>query len=123
MKHPKRTIVPAVGHAPRVKPWPLDLAFDARAPAKALQETAAHDAGPTWMTVREAAEVLAMSIDALHMALARRARRNADGSVAAEWDGISARKIGRRWRIALSSRWRSDPADNETRAPSIARSA
>ncbi len=123
MNHPKRSIVPAVGHSPRVKPWPLDLAFEPMASASTLPETAIHDTGPTWMTVREAAHVLAMSIDALHMALARRARRNADGSVAAEWDGISARKIGRRWRIALSSRWRSDPADNETRAPSIARSA
>jgi len=123
MNHPKRSIASSIDASPRANAWPLDIAFDPTLPATTPQVDGAHDASPTWLTVRDAAAVLAMSIDALHMALARRARKSVDGTVSAEWDGISARKIGRRWRIALSSRWRSDPADNELRSLGMARSA
>lgn len=58
-----------------------------------------------WMSVREAAGVLAMHPDALRRALERKAVRAADGVVEAAMDGVRARKFGRLWRVSFSARW------------------
>jgi hypothetical protein len=70
-------------------------------------DTSNGDDQPTWLTTRAAATLLSMSVDALQMALARRATRTGDGGVEARLDGIFAQKFGRRWRVMLASRWTS----------------
>jgi len=68
------------------------------------------------MTVAEAAPRLALSPRALLKALERRAHRGADGCIEAAWDGVFARKLGRRWRVALGSGW-SLPAASPSTSP------
>lgn len=58
-----------------------------------------------WMSVREAAEILGFAIISLRRAIERNARRASDGGVEASFDGLRARKIGRAWRVQLSSAW------------------
>jgi hypothetical protein len=57
------------------------------------------------MAVVEAALRLALSPRALRKALEHRAHRGADGGITAAWDGVFARKLGRRWRVALGAGW------------------
>jgi hypothetical protein len=52
------------------------------------------------MTVAMAAEVLGVSAGAL-----RRALQRAAGTGEVSFDGVRARKLGARWRVALSSDW------------------
>jgi hypothetical protein len=63
-----------------------------------------------WVSVKTAAEFLDMSPDALRRALERHAVRAPDGGIAANVDGVRARKFGRLWRIQFSSRWSSEVA-------------
>lgn len=98
---------------------PLELRWESRdsVPNELTRETAQSETSPvdtsngddqpTWLTTRAAATLLSMSVDALQMALARRATRTADGGVEARLDGIFAQKFGRRWRVMLASRWTS----------------
>jgi len=58
-----------------------------------------------WFTTRHAARHLDMSEDALRRMLERNARRGEDGAVVAEFDGLRARMLRRRWRIAFSDAW------------------
>lgn len=58
-----------------------------------------------WLRVREAAELLSMSEEALRRALERRATRAPDGGIEADYDGVRGRKLGRTWRVCLSERW------------------
>ena len=58
-----------------------------------------------WLSVTAAAEILGLSPTALRKSLDRRAVRAADGGTEAELDGVRGRKLGRLWRVALSSAW------------------
>ena len=58
-----------------------------------------------WYTVREAAEVLGLTPEALRKQLERRQARTADGGTEAEIDGVRARKFGRLWRVSFGSGW------------------
>jgi hypothetical protein len=68
-----------------------------------------HVALPRWMSLPCAAEVLGMTPGALRKILERHARRGQDGVTEAQVSGVWARKLGRIWRVSLSSAW-SDPA-------------
>jgi hypothetical protein len=57
-----------------------------------------------WLSIAHAAPLLDTSPDALRRSLERRALRTADG-IEAQFDGVLARKLGRRWRVKLDARW------------------
>jgi hypothetical protein len=52
-----------------------------------------------------AAEHLGESVDSLRKKLERASKRSVDGGVEAELDGLRARKLGRLWKVRLSSGW------------------
>jgi hypothetical protein len=58
-----------------------------------------------WFTVRAAAEILALTCEALRKQLERNARRAPDGGIEAELDGVRGRKFGRLWRVSFGDRW------------------
>lgn len=62
-------------------------------------------AEPRWITVREAADVLGFTPVSLRRAIERNARQAADGGIEARFDGLCAKKLGRTWRVLLSSAW------------------
>jgi hypothetical protein len=64
--------------------------------------------------LRQAADLLDMSADALRRALERRAARVADGGIEACVDGVRGRKFGRLWRVAFSESWLSATRANTT---------
>jgi hypothetical protein len=57
------------------------------------------------MTVEQAASFLSLPAVTLRRTLERNARRMANGGTIAHADGITARKLGRLWRVALDSEW------------------
>jgi hypothetical protein len=57
------------------------------------------------MTVDRAAEFLGLSTVTLRRTIERKARAMPDGSTVAQTDGITARKIGRLWRVWLAPGW------------------
>jgi len=65
-----------------------------------------HEQGAQWMSVAEAAAIVRYDAVSLRRAIARHARKNADGAIEAAFDGIVARKIGNTWRVWLSPAWR-----------------
>jgi hypothetical protein len=58
-----------------------------------------------WLRVETAAELLDTTRAALRKRLERNALRAPDGAVEASFDGVRGRKLGRTWRVQLSSRW------------------
>ena len=60
---------------------------------------------PRWYTLSDAAERLALSVDALRRQFERRARRASDGGIEANIDSVRARKFGRLWRVSFGQRW------------------
>lgn len=58
-----------------------------------------------WMSIRRAAELLGFAPVSLRRAIERNARRAIDGGIEARFDGLIARKLGRNWRVQLSSAW------------------
>lgn len=62
-----------------------------------------------WLGIREAAERLSMTEEALRRTLERHAVRAPDGVTEAEINGVRGRKFGRLWRVRFSERW-SDPS-------------
>jgi hypothetical protein len=62
-------------------------------------------AGP-WASVEHAAAFLDVPPVTLRRMLERHARRGEDGRVMANVDGITARKLGRAWRVLLDEDWR-----------------
>jgi hypothetical protein len=62
----------------------------------------AHNA---WMTVEQAAAFLCLSAVTLRRALERNARTAPDGGTISHADGITARKLGRLWRVRLDPGW------------------
>jgi hypothetical protein len=57
------------------------------------------------MTVEQAATLLSLPVVTLRRMLERNARAGADGGTIARTDGITARKIGRLWRVWLDAGW------------------
>ncbi len=58
-----------------------------------------------WYTLSDAAERLALSVDALRRQIERRAQRAPDGGTEATIDSVRARKFGRLWRVSFGQRW------------------
>jgi hypothetical protein len=77
--------------------------------ARVTGRDAEADAQPTatasWMNVRTAALMLGFGAVSFRRLLDRHSRRAADGSIEVNVDGVHARKIGRTWRVRLSSAW------------------
>jgi len=59
----------------------------------------------SWLPLATAAELLGETADSLRKKLERASRRAADGAVEATLDGVTARKLGRLWKLRLSSAW------------------
>lgn len=59
----------------------------------------------SWMTVEQAAGFLGLPVVTLRRTLERNARAAPDGGTVAKTDGITARKIGRLWRVWLGAEW------------------
>lgn len=59
----------------------------------------------TWVSLDEAASFLSVPAVTLRRALERNTRKADDGAVVAQVDGISARKLGRHWRLRLDAGW------------------
>jgi hypothetical protein len=68
--------------------------------------------GPTgraplrWYPLREAAEILSVSREALRKQFERKAYVAPDGGVEADIDGVRARKFANRWRVSFGDAWR-----------------
>lgn len=76
-----------------------------------------------WLCLARAASVIDSTPGALRRAIERRARKEADGVVRAEFDGIRARKLGGRWRVLLGAEWLTGELNEAaSRATSSARS-
>lgn len=58
-----------------------------------------------WYTVRDAAEALGLTPEALRKQIERRKKRTADGGTEAVIDGVRARKFGRLWRVSFGTWW------------------
>lgn len=58
-----------------------------------------------WISLQSAADLLSLTPAALRKSLDRRSLRTPDGGVEAELDGVRGRKLGRLWRVTLSSAW------------------
>ena len=58
-----------------------------------------------WIGLDQAASFLGIPVVTLRRSLERNARKGADGTTRASIDGISARKLGRLWRIWLDAAW------------------
>jgi hypothetical protein len=59
----------------------------------------------SWTTVEQAAEFLGLTPVMLRRTFERNARVAPDGGTVAQVDGLTARKIGRRWRVWLAPGW------------------
>jgi len=59
----------------------------------------------TWVSLDEAASFLSVPAITLRRALERNTRKAESGAVVAEVDGITARKLGRHWRLQLDAGW------------------
>ena len=62
----------------------------------------------TWYALRDAAQILGLSSDALRRRFERNAQRMPDGVTEATIDGVRARKFGNRWRISFGAGWAYD---------------
>jgi hypothetical protein len=58
-----------------------------------------------WMTVEQAAQFLSLPVVTLRRSLERNARTTQEGATVAQVDGVSARKLGRLWRVWLDRGW------------------
>ena len=69
----------------------------------------AHSAGdppkPSWIPLDDAASFLNVPVVTLRRSLERHTRKSADGAIVAHVDGITARKLGRHWRVWLDASW------------------
>jgi hypothetical protein len=64
----------------------------------------------SWMTVEQAATFLNLPPVTLRRAFERNARATAEGGTVAQVDGITARKLGRLWRVWLDPGWQTPTA-------------
>lgn len=58
-----------------------------------------------WLSVHRAASYLGVPVVTLRRAIERHSRRSAHGGVEARFDGLEARRLGRRWRVRLGEGW------------------
>jgi len=58
-----------------------------------------------WYALREAADILDVSPEALRRLFERRAKKDVEGVKEARVDGVRARKFGNRWRVAFGKAW------------------
>lgn len=58
-----------------------------------------------WYALREAADILDVSPEALRKQFERHVQRAADGVIEARVDGIRARKFANRWRVSFGKAW------------------
>ena len=65
-----------------------------------------------WRGVDSAAALLGIPPRTLRRALDRNSRRQVDGSITAQVDGVTARKFGRLWRVWLDRGWLKPSAAN-----------
>ncbi len=65
------------------------------------------DAAPrgAWMTAEQAAAFLGLPVVTLRRTLERNARTTPEGATVAHVDGVTARKLGRLWRVRLDRGW------------------
>lgn len=63
-----------------------------------------------WMTVEQAAAFLSVPAVTLRRSFERNARSTPEGGIVARANGITARKIGRLWRVWLDPGWRTPSA-------------
>jgi hypothetical protein len=59
----------------------------------------------SWMTIDQAAALLSFQVVTLRRLFERKARPTPDGGTVARVDGMTARKIGRLWRVWLDPGW------------------
>jgi transposase InsO family protein len=66
-----------------------------------------HEAAPQgrWCAVDQAATFLDVSVVQLRRLFERNARKEPDGTILSRVDGLTARKLGRQWRVWLSPSW------------------
>ena len=57
------------------------------------------------LRLEEAAQILGVAVVTFRRAIDRHARRDADGRIFFEFDGVRARKLGRLWRVLLDPCW------------------
>ena len=67
--------------------------------------TARTHSPPAWMTVDQAAAFLSLPPVTLRRTLERNARKADDGGTVSQADGMTARKLGRLWRVRLDQGW------------------
>jgi hypothetical protein len=72
---------------------------------RSATNTAASAPPPAWMTVEQAAAFLSMQVVTIRRSLERNARATPEGGTISHWDGITARKLGRHWRVWLDLAW------------------
>jgi hypothetical protein len=70
-----------------------------------IPKTASSLPAPRWLHLHVAAAMLDTKPATLRRAIERRARLGPDGVLEAFFDGLRARKLGGRWRVALSEAW------------------
>lgn len=70
-----------------------------------MGQTATNRRPLLWYPLRDAANILGVSPEALRKQFERKARRTADGGVEADVDGVRARKFANRWRVAFGESW------------------
>lgn len=58
-----------------------------------------------WHSLRDAADALGVSPEALRKQFERRVERAPDGGIEASVDGVRARKFANRWRVSFGERW------------------
>ncbi len=69
----------------------------------------------SWMTVEQAASFLNLGVVTLRRTIERNARRTPQGDTVAQIDGITARKLGRLWRVWLDAGWLRVPSPPSSR--------
>ncbi len=69
----------------------------------------------SWMTVEQAASFLNLGVVTLRRTIERNARRTPQGDTVAQVDGITARKLGRLWRVWLDAGWLRTPSPPSSR--------
>jgi hypothetical protein len=57
------------------------------------------------------AAILGIEVVTLRRAIERHARRDTEGRVHAEFDGVRARKLGRHWRVLLDPCWSTERSE------------
>jgi hypothetical protein len=82
----------------------------ARAPSEQHTRAAPIGVRAAWLTVDQAAAILNTPVVTLRRTLERNSRRGPNAGTIARVDGITARKLGRHWRVWLDPEWLSPSA-------------